>query len=93
MTADARETVRTFLDDRPDGERALEAALAVDAEHETWTLDDVALTRERSVSPSRAASSRTSMCVSRCESSFGGYGEFVDDSGEGGVVSDHLIFI
>ncbi|SEP68423.1 MFS transporter [Natrinema salaciae] len=43
MTADARETVRTFLDDRPDGEHALEAVLAVDAEGETWTFDDVAL--------------------------------------------------
>lgn len=32
-----------FLEDRDDGERALEAVLAVDADHETWTFDDVSL--------------------------------------------------
>ncbi|WP_252699111.1 MFS transporter [Natronosalvus vescus] len=33
----------TFLEEKPDGERALEAVLEVDAEHETWTFDDVEL--------------------------------------------------
>ncbi|MFA9416375.1 MFS transporter [Natrinema sp. HArc-T2] len=43
MTVDARETIQTFLDDRPDGERALEAVLEADADDEPWTFDDVAL--------------------------------------------------
>lgn len=38
--ADATET---FLDDRDDGERALEAVLEVDSASETWTFDDVPL--------------------------------------------------
>ncbi|OLZ42655.1 hypothetical protein A6E15_07065 [Natrinema saccharevitans] len=33
----------SFLADHEDGEGALEAALAVDADHETWTFDDVDL--------------------------------------------------
>lgn len=41
MGGDDPEAVRTFLATRPDRERALEAVLAVDAEHDTWTFDDV----------------------------------------------------
>ncbi|ELY67346.1 hypothetical protein [Natrinema versiforme] len=33
----------SFLADHDDGEQALEAVLAVDADHETWTFDDVDL--------------------------------------------------
>ncbi|QCS42003.1 MFS transporter [Natrinema versiforme] len=33
----------TFLEDREDGERALEAVLTVDTEHDTWTFDDIDL--------------------------------------------------
>ncbi|SEV81647.1 hypothetical protein [Natrinema salifodinae] len=33
----------SFLEDRDDGDRALEAVLAVDSEHETWSFDDVSL--------------------------------------------------
>ncbi|MFD1562799.1 MFS transporter [Haloarchaeobius amylolyticus] len=43
MTADDLETVQEFLDDRSDGETVLEAVLAVDADHGTWTFDDVDL--------------------------------------------------
>src|SRR6056297_2054577 len=43
MTADDLETVQEFLDERSDGETVLEAVLAVDADHGTWTFDDVNL--------------------------------------------------
>ncbi|MCU4926488.1 MFS transporter [Halobacteria archaeon AArc-dxtr1] len=46
MTDDAgrvAEAATRFLEERDDGEAVLEAVLAVDAEHETWTFDDVAL--------------------------------------------------
>jgi len=43
MTADDLETVREFLDERSDGETVLEAVLAVDADHGTWTFDDIDL--------------------------------------------------
>jgi dolichyl-diphosphooligosaccharide--protein glycosyltransferase len=33
----------SFLEDRDDGDSALEAVLAADAEHESWTFDDVPL--------------------------------------------------
>ncbi|WP_435552678.1 MFS transporter [Natrinema sp. CGMCC1.2065] len=37
------EATASFLEDRDDGERALEAVLAVDSNHERWTFDDVDL--------------------------------------------------
>ncbi|PCR90476.1 MFS transporter [Natrinema ejinorense] len=43
MTADARETVQKFLEDRDDGDQVLETVLTADAEYDTWTFDDIDL--------------------------------------------------
>ncbi|QSG12831.1 Dolichol phosphate-mannose mannosyltransferase [Halapricum desulfuricans] len=38
---DVRAATESLLEDRPDLETALEELLAVDAEHDTWTFEDV----------------------------------------------------
>lgn len=40
---DIADATASFLEDRDDGNQALEAVLAADADHETWTFDDVDL--------------------------------------------------
>ena len=41
MSGDDPAAIQGFIEDRPDRERALEEVLAVDAEQDTWTFDDV----------------------------------------------------